>query len=179
MYTELLIGAGSRHEKRLAYDQAHVSWSSLTTLDINQDHNPDVVWDLEKFPYPFPDDNFDEIHAYEVMEHLGRQGDWRFFFKQWNELWRILKPNGLFFGTSPDYRSKWAWGDPGHTRVLQPETMVFLSQMQYQVQVGQTPMTDYRFVYHGDFEPEMLGETPDQTIFPYVLRAIKPSRSES
>ena len=29
---------------------------------------------------PFGDDAFDEIHAYEVLEHTGRQGDWRFFF---------------------------------------------------------------------------------------------------
>lgn len=170
---ELLVGAGSNHTKKLVYAGRH-EWSELVTLDINEDHKPDVVWDLTNRPLPFADDTFDEIHAYEVLEHLGRQGDWRDFFDEWSEWWRILKPDGVLIGTSPYWKSAWAWGDPGHTRIISAECMTYLSQEQYKKQVGVTPMTDYRFVYKADFEPVHLGIGGET--FQYVLKAMKPSR---
>lgn len=170
---ELLLGCGRRREKLLGWNGSE-SWTELVTLDINPDHKPDVVHDLTVLPLPFADDTFDEIHAYEVLEHIGQQGDWRTFFAQWSEFWRILKPGGLFLGTSPAFRSIWAWGDPGHTRIVQAENFVFLHQPSYTGQVGKTPMTDYRFVYEADFEPKALNTGKDT--FEYVLEAVKPSR---
>jgi len=170
---ELLLGAGSRHVKQLTWG-GRAEWSALTTLDINPDHKPDVVHDLTVLPLPFADDTFEEVHAYEVLEHIGQQGDWRTFFAQFSEFWRILKPGGVLCGTSPAPTSRWAWGDPGHTRVLSPEAFTFLVQPQYTNQVGVTPMTDYRFVYRADFEPRLL--TVDEGQFYYIMEAIKPSR---
>lgn len=170
---ELLIGAGSNHSKRLSWNDRD-TWTDLTTLDINKDHKPDVVWDLMDTDLPFDDNTFDEIHAYEVLEHTGQQGDWRFFFAQWSGLWRILKPGGIFFGTSPSRTSAWRWGDPGHTRIMQEEQFVFLHQPSYTAQVGKTHMTDCRFVYEADFEPLALNTGKDS--FQYVLQAVKPSR---
>ena len=105
---ELLIGCGSNIDKRLALEN-HFGWGNLVTLDINPDHNPDVVWDLEKLPLPFEDNEFDEIHAYEVLEHTGSQGDYKFFFAQFHEFWRILKKDGVLFVTCPLWNGKWAW----------------------------------------------------------------------
>lgn len=172
MKRELLIGCGSRREKQIWSDNRE--WSSLTTLDINSDHKPDVVWDLDKLPLPFRDSEFDEIHAYEVLEHTGRQGDWRFFFAQFAEFWRILKHGGVLFGTSPSRHSPWLWGDPGHVRVIQPESLVFLSQAEYTRQIGKTPMTDYRFCYRADFETVTAHDDGQQ--FSFALMAVKPSR---
>lgn len=171
---ELLIGCGSRRTKLLYLDEAGPAWSNLTTLDLFDRHEPDVVWDLECLPLPFPDDQFDEIHAYEVLEHTGRQGDWRFFFAQFSEFWRILRPGGFLAGTSPAMGSPWLWGDPGHTRVISPECFLFLDQTQY-TQVGRSPMSDYRSVYSADFEPVML--EPRGDAFGFLLRAHKPSRA--
>lgn len=169
---ELLLGAGSSRVKKLHLGRDQ--WSRLITLDVNNDHKPDVVHDIASLPLPFDDDTFDEIHAYEVMEHVGRQGDWRFFFDQWSDLWRILKPGGLFFGTSPASASRWAWGDPGHTRVLSPECITFLHQPAYDAQVGVSPMTDYRFAYRADFD--IIHSQDEGTAFVYILQAVKPSR---
>lgn len=170
---ELLIGAGSRRHKHLTWG-GRAEWSGLLTLDINPDHKPDVVHDLTVLPLPFADNTFDEIHAYEVLEHIGQQGDWRFFFAQFSEFWRILKPGGVLLGTSPASDSNWAWGDPGHTRVISLEAFTFLVQPQYTAQVGVTPMTDYRFVYKADFEPRLL-QIKDGG-FHYIIEAVKPSR---
>lgn len=170
--SELLIGCGSRREKLIWNDRRE--WSCLTTLDINAAHKPDVEWDLERLPLPFDPDTFDEIHAYEVLEHVGRQGDFRFFFAQFEEFWRILTPGGLLCATSPSRQSAWLWGDPGHTRVIQPESLVFLSRAEYARQIGVTPMTDYRFCYGGDFD--IVHSVDDGQSFRFALRAAKPAR---
>lgn len=171
---ELLIGCGSRHDKQIALPGESREWDHLVTLDINPDHKPDVVWDLNERPLPFEDNTFDSIRAFEVMEHLGQQGDFRSFFAEWSEWWRILKPDGVFIGTSPHWSSAWCWSDPGHTRAYGPELLTFLIQPQYTKQVGKTPMSDYRFVYKADFEP-LHSEVKDGQ-FTYIFKAVKPSR---
>ena len=143
---------------------------------MNADHKPDVLHDLHNIPLPFPDNTFDEIHAYEVLEHIGAQGDFKFFFDQWSDFWRIMKPDGVICGTSPICSSPWAWGDPGHTRIVSKENFVFLCQPQYTLQVGNTPMSDYRYCYQADFDPVHIEEKKETFIF--VLQAVKPSRYE-
>lgn len=151
-------------------------WTDLVTLDHNADHGPDHIHDLEILPWPFKDDTFDEIHAYEVLEHLGRQGDWRAFFAQFSEVWRILKPGGYLAATCPSYKGMWAWGDPSHTRVITSGSIVFLSQEQYRKQVGVTAMSDFRFCYKADFRAafvDVFAEERGEGLT-FVLQAIKP-----
>ncbi len=172
-YRELLIGCGSRRHKIVHIGYRGEEWTNLTTLDINPDHKPDVVADLCHFPYPFKDDSFDEIHAYEVLEHTGAQGDYKFFFAQFSELWRILRPNGVLCGTCPHRESVWAWGDPSHTRIVQPEQFTFLSQAEYKKQVGVTPMSDFRYLYKADFKMVMCNNDKMSGCFSFALQAIK------
>jgi hypothetical protein len=171
---EILLGCGASRVKKLARP-GNEEWNGLVTLDFNSDHNPDVVHDISSIPLPFKADSADEIHAYEVMEHVGQQGDWKFFFAQWADIWRVLKHGGLFFGTSPHHSSPWAWGDPGHTRIIGSEQLVYLSQAEYTAQIGVTPMTDYRFCYMADFNLVHSRVTPEKQ-YEYVLQAVKPSR---
>lgn len=159
----LLIGCGNTRAKNLGEG----GWGELVTLDIDPSTGCDIVHDLEVLPYPMDDNDFDEIHAYEVLEHCGRQGDWRFYFGQFSEFHRILKPGGRLYGTCPSVKSPWLWGDPGHTRAITVECLNFLSQGMYE-QVGKTACTDYRHVWKGDFEIE--GLTDDGTSLMFCLK---------
>ena len=170
---ELLLGAGSSRDRRLVVN-GRKAWTGLVTLDSNPDHGCDVVHDLNSTPWPFEDDVFDEVHAYEVLEHLGRQGDLPSFFAHFWEIYRILKPGGHLCATVPRWDSMWAWSDPGHTRVISEGTLAFLDQEQYKAQVGVTPMADYRSMWVGDFECKWTGRTPDTLRF--TLQAVKPPR---
>lgn len=220
VYRELLIGCGSRREKDRRLPSADIirwhqqdpgrmpavknyqapgneyEFKNLVTLDINPDHRPDILFNLERidgetcnhipnkntqvidgiYKSPCntgtcPDEHYDEIHAYEVLEHIGRQGDYRKFFYQFSEFWRILKQDGFLFATVPMWNSEWAWGDPSHTRVITPGSLVFLSQRQYREQIGKTPMSDFRFCYQADFETVYCRE--DNGALCFVLQAIK------
>lgn len=172
---ELLIGCGHNRKKRFVINDENDNpgpkeFQKLTTLDVDPGCNPDYVWNLEHMPLPFEDNCFDEIHAYEVLEHLGQQGNYRQFFQQFEEFHRILKPNGLFYGTVPMWDSQWAWGDPGHTRVITTGTLVFLQQASYSG-LGETPMTDYRHCYNADFKVLVADESTERLMF--VLKALK------
>lgn len=185
-YRELLIGCGHTRDKRVFIPGREYEWKNLTTLDIDPACEPDIVFDLSTLdndiiPSPPNADTpgsylgpnvFDEIHAYEVLEHCGSQGDYKLFFEQFKEFWRVLKPNGYFCATVPDYRSLWAWGDPSHTRIINAGTLVFLSKKQYEKQVGKTAMSDFRSLMGNmNFDivqAQTIGET-----FRFVLRAIK------
>ena len=174
---ELLIGCGNHRTKILRPPEGPSEWTDLTTLDNDPNCGADVEWDLERLPLPFAADTFDEIHAYHVLEHQGRQGDFRFFFAQWSEFWRLLRPGGVFCGIVPSPGSPWVFGDPGHTRFIPPEQFTYLDQREYDKQVGVTAFADYRRVYRADFDllhSQVQNEGGGQHFF--VLQAIKPSR---
>jgi SAM-dependent methyltransferase len=156
MRKELLIGCGNSREKRIKFDAIPSGWVNLTTLDHQLPC--DVIHDLEILPYPFEDESFDEIHAYEVLEHCGKQGDWKFFFSQFAEFYRILKPKGWFCATVPMWNSPWAFGDPSHTRAIPKEMLSFLAQEHYD-QCGTTPCSDFRGYWKGNFITQALVES--------------------
>jgi SAM-dependent methyltransferase len=168
--SELLLGCGHNRKKQVKWQGVPEDWTDLTTLDIDPSVKPDVVWDLNNTFLPFNDNQFDEVHAYECLEHVGRQGDWQFFFSQFYDFWRILKPNGYLCGTVPMWDSPWAWSDPGHTRVISRNSFIFLNQDEY-AQLGETNMTDYRPWWKGNFKTIAVEETEHRMGF--VLQAIK------
>lgn len=170
---ELLVGCGNKRDKLIATPNGD-KWNDLTTLDISSACNPDIVWDLKDMPYPFEDNTFDEIHAYEVLEHTFPQGDYINFFKEFSEYYRILKPGGYLCITCPKYDGLWAWGDPGHTRIISEGSIIFLNQLEYEKQVGVTAMTDYREIYKADFDISAVHKTQENILI--GLQAVKPSR---
>lgn len=154
----------------------------ITTLDNNPECKPDYLFDLsnidarwEHTGLRFLPNQFDELHAYEVLEHCGAQGDARKLLDQFSEFWRVLKPGGYFLATVPWWQGEWAWGDPSHTRIIQPATLTFLHQPAYTAQVGKTPMSDFRRFYRADFDLLRIENWQNQTLA-FVLKAVKPSR---
>jgi SAM-dependent methyltransferase len=177
-YRELLLGCGNRAKKEIKFQFVPQDFINVTRLDIDPDCKPDVLHDLNVLPLPFDDNTFNEIHAVDILEHTGQQGDWRFFFAQFTEFWRILKPGGYFVGACPKWDSPWAWSDPGHSRIFSFHTLIFLDQSCY-AEVGSTPMTDYRHVYKANFRTMVTtedvpnGPGHSEHKWGFVLQAIK------
>lgn len=177
MKRELLIGCGESRVKKVVPEGHTPIFENLTTLDMDPNCGADVVHDLNVLPYPFEDNAFDEIHAYEVLEHLGSLGNYKFFFDQFYELWRILKPNGYIMGTVPGPKSPWVFGDPGHTRVITPDMLQFLAQDFYDVDENGKPKyvqsLYYQKIYKGNLKLEGRSFDEKQWTFVFMLRAIK------
>jgi SAM-dependent methyltransferase len=178
MKRELLIGCGPSRIKKVGLEEVATDWSNLTTLDMDPYCEPDVVHDLNIFPYPFSDNTFNEIHAYEVLEHLGSLGDYKFFFKQFEEIWRILKPDGVFIGMVPGPKSPWIFGDPGHTRIIQPEMIQFLDQDFYNVnpETGKflkVQSSYYQKIYKGNLKLKSQSFENNGWTYIFMLTAAK------
>lgn len=171
--SSLLIGCGNRRIKKLTLDD-NWEFGELVTIDHDPNCGADIVHDLESIPWPVASDTFDECHAYEVLEHLGTQGDAKTFFAHFGEIWRVLKPGGLLLATVPAWDDVWAWADPSHRRVISQGSLVFLDQTEYVKQVGKTAMTDFRWLWDKDFEL-IASDTVDGS-YKFALRAHKPAR---
>ena len=167
---ELLMGCGHRVQKDL-FVKGYEEFDDVVRVDLFATHSPDLIVDLAHLPLPFKDNTFDEIHAYEILEHLAQQGDYRHFFAEFNEYHRILKPGGRLFASTPWWQGEWAWGDPGHTRVIQPETLSFLNPDHYK-QIGETKSSDYRPLIEGYWKADFMDVMENNLRF--VLRALVP-----
>jgi len=84
-----------------------------------------VAANLSIDPIPFPDSHFDSLSAYDFLEHVPRVAlnytskTTHFpFVALMNEIWRVLKPGGLFYAVTPAYPHEKAFRDPTHVNVL-------------------------------------------------------------
>ena len=68
----------------------------------------EVVWNLNNFPYPFQDNEFDEVIAFHTLEHLDN------LVKTMEEIWRITKNGGIVKIKVPYAKSSNAFSDPTH-----------------------------------------------------------------
>lgn len=115
----------------LKMDAADVT---VTHLDADPNVAPDLVCRLGYNRIDLPDDSVDVAIAWHVLEHIGRQGETQEWFFFWEELYRVLKPAGWFYGESPNFDGIWAWSDPTHTRAISEHAFVFFSQDSYRVE---------------------------------------------
>lgn len=168
---ELVLGCGRTMRKQIYEEGESIYFpGDAVRVDINPDVNPTIVHDLNIFPWPFEDSRFDIIHAYNILEHLGSQGDSNHFFLTFEEIWRILKPNGILRASVPRHNSIWMWGDPGHRRIINEGSLIFLSKAGVERnRLKGTSMTEYTF--KGDFE--IMHKEDIEETFNFVLRAIK------
>lgn len=79
---------------------------------IGVDRNPasgaDVLADLDRFPYPFRDNVFDEVRAVHVIEHVAD------VVRSIEEFHRLLKPGGRLYVVTPHYSDFSSFCDPTH-----------------------------------------------------------------
>ena len=77
-------------------------------VDISADVGADLVHDLRRTPWPLPSDAFDEVHAYDVIEHLADA------IAAMEEIHRVCKPGARVHITVPHFSSANAFTDLTH-----------------------------------------------------------------
>ena len=88
-------------------------------VDIAERPGVDAAIDLERLPWPLPDDHFTEIQCLNVLEHLGDT------IGTVEEMWRVCRDGAEIHIRVPYWNSRWAWMDPQHKRAFQECTFDF------------------------------------------------------
>ncbi len=81
-------------------------------LDFIELDGVDVVHDLNKFPYPFKDNEFDEVYSSHVLEHIED------LVRVMGELKRICKPSAKIVLRVPHFSCGVNYMDPTHKRLF-------------------------------------------------------------
>jgi SAM-dependent methyltransferase len=92
----LHLGAGEK------YDPLCVN------LDLVASTKPDIVHNLDVFPWPLPEDHFEEVRAYDVLEHLDN------LIRVMEEIHRVCRANAMVKITLPHFSSANAYTDITH-----------------------------------------------------------------
>jgi SAM-dependent methyltransferase len=91
----------------------------FVNLDVVSLPGVDAVHDLQSFPWPFADGQFDEIHMINVLEHLPDT------IKTIEELHRISKPGAKVIIRVPYWNSPDMLADPTHKKSFSDRTLNF------------------------------------------------------
>ncbi len=126
-------------------------------IDISNTDSADYVVNLQKFPWPIESDSAEEIYCGHYIEHIphtnvatdlqkivNESNSFEEFkekvnkeeflypmdglIKFFNEVYRILKPDGKIKIVSPYYSSIRAYGDPTHTRSICDWTFLYVDK---------------------------------------------------
>lgn len=85
----------------------------------------DLVHDLQRRPYPLPDDCADEVVLNHVLEHFADP------LPVMEEVWRIARHGGRVRIRTPHYSGRYAWNDPTHRRAFTSESFNYFGENGY------------------------------------------------
>jgi len=94
--------------KKLNLGCGSYSKQGYVNLDATNLPGVDVVHDLNQYPYPFDDDEFEEVFCYHVLEHLDD------IVRPLEEIWRITRNGARIIIEVPSFPGIGAVVDPTH-----------------------------------------------------------------
>ena len=119
--TSLELGCGIHHKNPFGASESF-------GIDIREDLALNILKaDLTIEPIPFPDNTFDFVVAEHFLEHIPRliyAPYHRFpFIELMSEIYRVLKPKGLFYSITPAYPHPEVFQDPTHVNFITDKTI--------------------------------------------------------
>ena len=79
-------------------------------IDLVRDSDADLVWNLDKTPWPLPDNTFSKVIMIDVLEHL------QHVIPTMEEVYRVTQAGAEIIIQSPFASSHHLWTDPTHIR---------------------------------------------------------------
>lgn len=126
--THLDLGCGSN--PRNPYQRSRLYGCDIVRLPVSSTGQPFefIQADLTSKQLDLPESYFDSISAFDFIEHIQRQSvdqkgmTYNPFIQLMNEVYRLLKPNGLFIASTPCYPHPTVFQDPTHVNFITEKT---------------------------------------------------------
>lgn len=90
-------------------------------VDISLAVEPDLIMDVTRMPWPLPTGWFEEVHAYDVVEHVDD------VVALFEEIHRVCKPGALVHIAVPHFSCSNAFTDPTHRHYFGLESFDYLT----------------------------------------------------
>jgi SAM-dependent methyltransferase len=81
-------------------------------IDVSADSVADVVWNLDRYPWPLEDNRFARVYMSHIIEHLEDP------VRAMEEVWRVARDRADVFIVTPHFSSHNSYTDPTHKRHL-------------------------------------------------------------
>ena len=81
-------------------------------VDRSASVRPDLVWNLDEFPYPLPGSHFNHVYASDVVEHVANIPAFM------GEVHRVSAPGAILEITTPHFSCSNSYTDPTHLHHL-------------------------------------------------------------
>ena len=123
----LHLDLGCGNTPRNPYKCDHICGVDINCPQNDKENFREVNLFAEKIP--FESNYFDSVSAYDFLEHVPRvinsqtdNGVRYAFIEIMYEIWRVLKPGGLFFASTPYYPNPEVFVDPTHVNFITEKT---------------------------------------------------------
>lgn len=90
-------------------------------IDTSSSSKADLLWDLDRRPWPLPDDAFDRIYAVNVLEHLDD------VIGTMEEIHRVGRPGSEVRILVPFPSGHHTWTDPTHKRAFMSRSFQYFT----------------------------------------------------
>ena len=94
-------------------------------INVDKDDYGDsriLIHDLSTFPWPFPDNQFEEVQAFEILEHLPDQ------VATMTEIHRVCQDGASVIISVPHFSGENTWADPTHLRGYTTRTFKYFCE---------------------------------------------------
>ena len=112
-----ILDLGCRNEK----------YPNSIGVDIDETVKPDIVWDLNKIPWPFNDNTFDQVWARHIYEHIDNPVNFI------NEIHRVCKNNAIVEIMAPHASTVNVWSTIDHKRGMTTLTFKDIEQHGFKI----------------------------------------------
>ena len=97
-------------------------FADALNLDVTARTNPDLIHNLNHYPWPVPNNFFTEVRAYDVIEHLDD------ILATMEEIHRVCRHGAIVQITVPHYSCANAFTDPTHQHYFGFSSMFYFTE---------------------------------------------------
>jgi len=135
---------------KLNLGSGYAPQSGYVNIDNRAEVKPDIICDVLT-GLPYDDDSVDEIRAYDFLEHIpiGQT------IQVVTEIWRVLKPGGIFESMTPSTDGRGAFQDPTHLSFWNRNSWMYYSEPEYRALYGIIADFKIEEISDGEITPGM------------------------
>ena len=99
-------------------------------MDWSPDSGAEVTWDVNRRPWPLPDDAFARVHLSQIIAHMED------LVLSMKEVHRVSRNGAEVFITTPHFSSHNSYTDPTHRHHLAAATFEYFTDKRFETFVG-------------------------------------------